>query len=159
MVLNDSQVLTALAVLTLGWLGVLSFWLYRVARHYNRLVERTGKTNLRAILEGLLGEQKAVEEHLTRIDQELGELARRGRLHIQKVGLIRFNPFAETGGNQSFALAVLDAEDNGLVMLSLHGREGTRMYVKPVKGGKSKYELSVEEKQAIAQATAKKLVS
>ncbi|MGB9680719.1 MAG: DUF4446 family protein, partial [Minisyncoccia bacterium] len=71
---------------------------------------------------------------------------------IQKIGLIRFNPFADTGGNQSFALALLNNFNNGVVISSLHGREGTRIYAKPVIAGKSKYNLSTEEIKAIEKA-------
>ena len=51
---------------------------------------------------------------------------------FQRVGLVRFNPFEDTGGNQSFALALLDAEGNGWVLSSLHARTGTRVYAKPI---------------------------
>lgn len=82
--------------------------------------------------------------------QDLGELKKPGQL---KIGLVRFNPFSETGGNQSFCLALLDGEDSGLVISSLHTRQTTRIYAKPVKKGKGDgYELSAEEKQAIKNA-------
>ena len=68
---------------------------------------------------------------------------------IQKVGVVRFNPFKETGGNQSFSIALLDSKDNGLVISSLFTRQGTRIYAKPVKNGKSTYQLSKEELEAI----------
>jgi hypothetical protein len=64
-------------------------------------------------------------------------------------GLVRFNPFGDTGGNQSFALALLDSEGDGVVILSLHSREGTRIYVKPVKKGKAELKVSDEEERAI----------
>lgn len=73
--------------------------------------------------------------------------------HLQKVGLVRFNPFAETGGDQSFCLALLDGEDSGLVISSLHSRETTRIYAKPVRKGKPVgYDFSAEEKQAVLKA-------
>jgi hypothetical protein len=72
---------------------------------------------------------------------------------MRRRGLVRFNPFAGTGGNQSFCLALLDGEDNGLVISSLHSREVTRIYAKPIKKGKSAgYQLSTEEIQAIKNA-------
>ncbi len=82
------------------------------------------------------------------------EKARKENLYnIQKIGLVRFNPFTGTGGNQSFCLAILDGEDSGLVISSLHSRDTTRIYAKPVKSGKAEgYELSTEEKQAIKGA-------
>lgn len=71
---------------------------------------------------------------------------------LQKVGLVRFNAFKDVGGDQSFALALLDYQNNGAVILSLFGREGIRVYAKTVKGGVSEYSLSEEEEQAIRQA-------
>jgi hypothetical protein len=73
-------------------------------------------------------------------------------LASQKISIVRFNPFGDTGGDQSFSLAVLDAHDSGYVLTSIHGRQGTRVYVKPVDFGKSKYTLSSEEQQALSQA-------
>lgn len=72
--------------------------------------------------------------------------------HIQKVGLVKFNPFNETGGDHSFSLALLDGKKNGIIITSLHTRESTRMYIKDVKRGKSSIELSSEEKKAIDRA-------
>jgi len=72
--------------------------------------------------------------------------------HFQKLGLIRFNPFNETGGNNSFSLVLLDGKNNGWVMTGLHTRERTRLYVKPIKNLKSEYELSDEEKKALEKA-------
>ena len=73
---------------------------------------------------------------------------------ISRVGLVRYNPFEETGGNQSFALALLDAEGNGWVLSSLHARAGTRVYAKAITGGRSDAGLSEEETAAIRQASA-----
>jgi hypothetical protein len=75
---------------------------------------------------------------------------------IQKVGVVRFNPFKTTGGDQSFAIALLDSSDTGVVISSLYTREGTRVYSKPLDKGKSKYPLSEEEKQAIEKAKSRK---
>ena len=86
--------------------------------------------------------------------------ARTGRLEtarpraFQRVGLVRYNPFEETGGNQSFALALLDAEGNGWVLSSLHARQGTRVYAKSIRAGRSDAALSEEESAAIRQASA-----
>ena len=71
---------------------------------------------------------------------------------VQHVGLVRFNPFQETGGDQSFALALLDGRGDGIVISSLHSRTVTRFYAKPVKGGTSQLSLSEEEAKAVQQA-------
>lgn len=69
---------------------------------------------------------------------------------LHKVGIIRYNPFKDLGGDQSFAIALLDGKNSGLVISSLHTREGTRVYAKPIaKSESKKYPLTEEEKQAI----------
>ncbi|MGH2476204.1 MAG: DUF4446 family protein, partial [Candidatus Limnocylindrales bacterium] len=73
---------------------------------------------------------------------------------FQRVGLVRFNPFEDTGGNQSFALALLDSDGNGWVLSSLHARSGTRVYAKVITGGRAEGALSEEESAAVKQATA-----
>ena len=70
------------------------------------------------------------------------------------MGVVRFNPFADTGGDQSFAIALLDAEGNGLVLSSLHSRADTRIFAKQVQAGRSRHQLSDEEQDAIRKALA-----
>jgi hypothetical protein len=70
------------------------------------------------------------------------------------VGLVRFNPFEDTGGNQSFALALLDGRGDGFVVSSLHARAGTRVYAKAVTDGRSDGALSEEESDALRRALA-----
>lgn len=71
---------------------------------------------------------------------------------MQKFGMLRFNPFDDTGGDQSFALCVTDASGNGFVMSCLHRRLESKIYAKPLAGWQSKYSLSDEERQAITIA-------
>lgn len=90
-------------------------------------------------------------QELFEISNKINKLAFKG---IHKVGIIRFNPFKDIGGDQSFAIALLDGSETGLVISSLHTREGTRVYAKPVVKGESKrYTLTEEEKRAIHSAT------
>jgi len=76
------------------------------------------------------------------------------RRAVQRVGVVRFNPFPDAGGDQSFAVALLDAEGNGLVISSLHGRTETRVFAKGVANGRSRHALSAEEQDAIDRALA-----
>ena len=87
---------------------------------------------------------------MTAEHQKLGSIA---ALSLQKISMVRFNPFGDVGGDQSFSLAMLDGHDSGLIITSIHGRGGTRVYAKPIDLGKSKYSLSAEEKKALSQAT------
>jgi hypothetical protein len=73
---------------------------------------------------------------------------------LQWMGMLRFNPFRNTGGAQSFALAIVDGKGQGVVISSLHTRENTRVYAKPLHQWTSEHPLTEEEQQAIARARA-----
>ncbi len=108
--------------------------------------------SLESTLAGHIREVREVDNRLDELNTEYERLAITNSVASQKISLVRFNPFGDTGGDQSSTLAVLDAHDSGYVLTSIHGREGTRVYVKPVDLGKSKYTLSSEEQQALGQA-------
>ena len=74
---------------------------------------------------------------------------------IQKVGVVRFNPFNDVGGNQSFVIALLDNSLNGVIIQSLYSRDGVRVYSKEIKKGKSEYAIGKEEEEAIKIANEK----
>mgnify|MGYP001559157419 CR=1 FL=1 len=71
---------------------------------------------------------------------------------IQKIDIVRFNPFSDLGGNQSFIIALLDKKNNGFLISSLFVNEGSRVYAKTIRDGKSDYNLSKEELEAIERA-------
>jgi len=141
-------------------IGVIFFWLvflsvifYNLYNHYQKLTKGVNKKNLKTVLDELLENCNKESLKIEDLAKEIQKLEHESLYSIQKIGLVRFNPFSETGGNQSFSLAVLDGEDSGLVLTSLHSREITRVYSKAVKKGKAEgYELSAEEKQAIKNA-------
>jgi hypothetical protein len=95
---------------------------------------------------------KDLEKNFEKLSQELENLKKESSFPIQKIGILRFNPFSEVGGNQSFSIALLDGNNNGIVITSLYSREGNRVYGKPIKNGQSEYSLSEEEKLAIEKA-------
>lgn len=134
------------------WLLVVSFFLYRFFALYNKLTKGVEIGDIKKILEKILsgGEEntKSIKSIIKRIDI----VEENDKSHIQKVGLIRFNPFSELGGDHSFCLAILDDRDTGVVITGLHTRDRTRIYMKDIKDGKSNFELSSEEKKAIASA-------
>jgi len=112
-------------------------------------------------LETIILEQKKSIDELNREVEELYDVAERlyrlGNESLHKVEILRFNPFREVGGNQSFTVALLNGKDTGFVLSSLHTREGTRIYAKPVQTGEEvkAYPLTTEEKQVIASAAKK----
>jgi hypothetical protein len=144
--------LAAAVVLLAIWVA----WLQRsdalLRRRLRRLIGDGEGARLDELLDQQFRRLDTVAERveaLNRLHRELEGLSQRS---IQKVGLIRFNPFADTGGDQSFAIALLDADGNGVVLSSLHGRADTRIFAKQVRAGGSKHALSDEEQDAIRKA-------
>ena len=132
-------------------LGVHTEW------RVNRLLKgKSGKT-----LEGVIVESANDLEKLKKFRKELEHylesVEKRLDQSLRGVGTVRFNPFKGTGdgGSQSFATALIDEEGSGVVLSSLYTRERLGIYAKPLKEGKSEYELTGEEKEAIKQAKEK----
>lgn len=129
---------------------VLFIWLRRVASHYNSLTKGIDQKTLMNALQGI---QKTIAEHERVqgvIKSELHKSREDAKLHVQNLTLKRFNPFGDTGGDQSFILALLDGNKDGVVITSLHSRENTRFYVKSVSGGVGiDHPLSDEEQKTI----------
>jgi hypothetical protein len=103
-------------------------------------------------LKEVLKQFNDLQDNFEKLSFEFEELKKEHNFSIQKVGIIRFNPFSDVGGDQSFSIALLDGNDNGLVITSFYTRDGNRVYGKPIKRGISKYALSKEEVKAINQA-------
>lgn len=137
---------------------LVSLVLLRRARSLSRRLAGLTRGEDGASLEGVLGSHLArvneVVQDVDRLEARTALLERDLRRALGRVALVRFNPFEDTGGNQSFALAVLDANGDGFVVSSLHARQGTRVYAKAVRAGRSESALSGEEEQAVRQALA-----
>ncbi len=128
----------------------------RVGRNEARLrsLTRGEDGDLEGVLGAHLDKVYTLGREVERLTARTGALETTVPRAFQRVGLVRFNPFEDTGGNQSFALALLDADGNGWVLSSLHARSGTRVYAKVISGGRAEGALSEEEGAAVRQATA-----
>jgi len=115
---------------------------------FNFFKNKKEPQDIKEVLNGL----KKTQEQLEILSQKLADLQKKSKLSVQRVGMVRFNPFNEVGSNQSFSLALLDDNNDGLVITSLYTRQENRIYGKPIKAGNSEYTLSNEEKQAIEKA-------
>ena len=106
-------------------------------------------------LEEVLKEIKSLRKEVQMVSKEFEILKKESKFFVQKIGIIRYNPFSNVGSDQSFSLALLDADNNGMVITSLFSQEGNRVYGKSVRSGSSEYSLSEEEKKAIEKAIQK----
>lgn len=140
-------------IVSLLWLVVLTILFWQLFTHYNKLVKGANSKTLKGALENLLKELEIAQGDIANLKVLFDKIEKDGSLHIQKVGLLRFNPFKDTGGDQSFILALIDGHDTGVVVSGLYSRSGTRWYAKKVaKGAGVEHELSEEERQAIKEA-------
>lgn len=153
MVFNGNGFAGIIFFVLIAWMAGLTYVVLRMVRHYNKLTGGADKIGLKEVLEQLLATQKGLQGETKDLYKVLEEVKREGQFHVQRIGLVRFNPFSDTGGSQSFTFAMLDGHNNGLVMTSLYARSGHRWYIKVVVAGKGKeLALSKEEQAAIKQA-------
>ncbi len=121
-------------------------------RRFKIFLQGKNGRNLEDLVDKSAAEIGRVNLGLAKINKRQEEQEKILETTIRKVGMVRFNPFKNTGGDQSFAIALLNSSDSGIVISSLYLREGTRIYAKPVEQVKSKYPLSAEEEEAIKKA-------
>lgn len=152
MILNSIS-LQWITLFLLFWVITLSVLVFQSLWHYRRLTKNVSKKDLKTVLTQVLDKLELDQKEISGINKELAKIKLDLAASMQKIGFIRFNPFMQTGGDQSFCLALLDKRNNGLILSSLHSRESTRIYAKTVKNGQSEgYELSKEEERAIQSA-------
>lgn len=154
---------TSGAAIACGVLAVLVvllfFWVWAVSRRSARLqaeLEQLLGDSSNPAMGQLLAEYLATVRHTAATVEgmraEHNELMRLMPSMIRHIGLVRFSPFHDTGGDQSFALALLDGRGNGVVITGLHSRHDSRLYAKPIERNASAYSLTPEEREAMEQA-------
>jgi hypothetical protein len=142
----------ALVVAVLALLAVIWLALWGRRRRGGRRSVDASNPDLQAAVDSAI---KRLDELGRRVDGVTGRLPvveEQGKRAVQHVGIVRFNPFEDTGGNQSFALALLDSQRDGFVVSSLHSRQNTRIYLKAITAGRSETALSDEESEALRKA-------
>jgi uncharacterized protein DUF4446 len=152
----SDETLTLLVLLALGLAGLAL--LFSAMGSGRRARDTGGPIQMDEVLRGVLEGQA---RHIQRIEQAVRTLNATDRRQqtelegaVRHVGLVRYDAFEDVGGRLSFSCAMLDDHANGVVVTSINGRQDTRVYAKPVNDGKSPYNLSVEEEEAIRQALA-----
>lgn len=150
------ELLVIVLAIIICFLALISFFLFfyylKMNRAIDALLEKGKIKDLREVLFSQIEKTKDMEASIGQALERIKSLEDISKVAFQKIGVVRFNPFNEMGGNQSFVIALLDKENSGFVISSLFIKEGNRMYAKSVVKGKSDYTLSAEEKEAIARA-------
>lgn len=145
-------ILIVLVLILGGWVAFLEYRYRQLARSFRLLMTGRGGADLEATLMDFVARMDHVERTTQGMDSRVAGMEVKLPYLVQHVGIVRFNPFADKGGDQSFVMAILDDHADGAVLSALHSRVDVRVYAKPVIGGQSTYTLTSEEKDAIARA-------
>lgn len=140
-------------MLLLIWVGVLTYYLRKTVNHYNMMTRGVNKKTLEEVLTALARGMHDSKKDIANLIARCDTIEKNDQFHIQKLSLLRFNPFKDTGGDQSFILTLVDARDTGVIITALYSRTGMRWYAKKVVQGKGfEHDLSEEEKKALKMA-------
>ena len=146
-------ILIGFAVVVLALIALV-IWqqthLNKLRHHYQALTKGVDTGNLQTLLESHMGQMRDALGKVESMEALVRELQRAGGHHLQQCGVVRFDALPDTGGEQSFALSLTDGGGYGAVISSLHYRDNTRVFSKPLAAWESPYPLSEEEQQAIA---------
>lgn len=146
-------ILAGCAILLLVLVLFLVFKLRRLERKLSVFFSGRSAADLETILIEEKERVRAIDDEIQELFEISNQIHALARRSLHKASVMRFNPFKEVGSNQSFAVALLDGKNSGVVLSSLHTREGTRVYAKPVKHGEADgFPLTDEEKTVVAQA-------
>ncbi len=133
----------------------LALWILSIELRLKRLFRGKKTKDLESVMKEINSELKKLDVSREEMEKYLETVEKRLRQSVQQVGILRFNPFQDSGSNQSFAIAFLNEKGDGVVISSLYSREKVNIYAKPIKNHKSEYQLSREEKEAIEKAKEK----
>lgn len=148
MVALNTLVLVILLVLTL----VNASKIKKMKTKYTKFMGDLSDRNIEELMDTCLEELKDLRLKNREMENHINYIERNVLQCVQKMGIVRFNAFENVGSDLSYAVALLDSGDNGVVISSIYSRDNSTTYAKPIMSGKSKYSLSAEEIQALEMA-------
>ena len=135
--------------ITIGITILLAAWLGLIEWRLKKLFRGKKAGDLEGVLYSLGEDLKNLNLNQEKTEKYLKEVEERLRKSLKQVGIVRFNPFNDTGSNQSFSIALLDENGDGVVISTLYSRDNIKTYAKPIKAYKSEHNLTPEEEEAI----------
>lgn len=138
------------------WIGTIEYRMMRQTRTLRALFNGRTGADLEQVLREYMERMDRTDQSIKEFNYRASVMEQRFPFSVSHLGVVRFNPFADKGGDQSFAVAFLDDHQDGVVFTGLHSRADVRVYAKPIVGGTSTYPLTNEESEAINRALTKK---
>ena len=145
-------VLFGMIIATIGWQFLLQRKLNAISHILDKFTKGTLNNTIEQMIVERLNNLESETERINNLDIAINSIQKQLDKSIQRVGFLKYNPFNEVGGEQSFVVTLLDEEGNGVLINSLHGRAGTRIYAKSIFQGQTNASLSYEEGEALKKA-------
>ncbi len=155
---NMPFIVVGMGVVLLIMLGIMinqGLKLSYMKKRYRKMMAGVDGANIERMLMGHIDEVKKVVEKSEQLDMENKRIDALLQTAVTRVGVVRFRAFEDMGSDLSYAVALLDSHNDGVVLSSIFGREDSRSYVKPITNGSSSYTMTQEEEQALHDAMAK----
>ena len=143
---------TILIYIISGIIIIILLWIISIELRFKKFFAGTKARNLEEMIVLVGKKLNEIEEKQEKIDKDQEVINSRLNKSIRNIETIRFNPFIDGGGNQSFAIALMNDEKNGVIISSLYARDRMSIFAKPIVDGKSAFELSSEEKDVLEKA-------
>lgn len=126
------------------------FKLKKINKNYNKFMKKIGNgNNIEEILKEYINKVEEVDKRNDEIIKYCNKLDKEISLCIKKIGMVRYSAFKDTGSDLSFAIALLNDNNDGVILNGIYSREMSNIYAKQIKEGKTNSKLSEEERQAL----------
>ena len=151
-------ILFILNVILLIWSIISNIRIKNIHKKDKEFMDKLGKGNsIKEDLKNYINRVEATENEIRRLSVNFKKLDKKTTKCIQKVGIVRYNAYKDTGSDLSFAVCMLDEQNNGIVFNGIYSRDMSNIYAKPIIEGESKYKLTPEEQEAIYRAKEEEL--
>ena len=148
MIINTNIMIYILTILVI----LLLAWIIKNELRMKRIMAGKKAADLEDVLTTLIKDLESLQKSKNKIETDIVNIENRLKKSIRGLSTVRFNPFKDSGGNQSFAIAMLNEEGDGVIVSSLYSRERMSVFAKPVKNHASEYDLTNEERDALSKA-------
>ena len=148
----DTAIIAGLSLALVAISAALIFVILRMNKRINSLTAGINEKNLQEAVEQFTKTLSQQKNDITLMNQEFKRIREDTSNFIRKIGLVRYQGFKDTGGDQSFSVTLLNERDSGIIITSLYGRDVSKMYAKKVTEGKPEHTLTSEEEEALHQA-------
>lgn len=151
--MNLEIITIILLVLSFAISAISLFMSYKNHKKYTDLTSGISGSNLEMVVKQFITQLEICTNDIAKMNKEFEKVRNETSKFFRKTGLVRYQAFEGTGGDQSFSLAMLDSNDNGFILSGIYGRDMSKVYAKEVIDGKVlKYKLTKEEEDALIKA-------